>query len=312
MTNSPGSYRGRFAPSPTGPLHQGSLVAAVASYLEARTQQGQWLLRMEDVDELRNVKGAADSILRSLEAYGFEWDESVIYQTQRKDAYEAALQQLKQLSLVYPCNCSRKQLRAAALEGKLQSGPLGYIYPGTCRQQSFKQQSPKQGQPEDYAIRIKAPEREICIEDALQGEYCQHLSDELGDFIIRRRDGLFAYQLAVVVDDAWQNISHVVRGADLLDSTPRQIYMQQCLGYTPLHYAHLPIMCNARGDKLSKQTGAEGIGHSASVPRLVDALRFLGQQPPAELQRATLSDVWQWALANWQLQQARKPDSKPS
>lgn len=306
MTNSPGSYRGRFAPSPTGPLHQGSLIAAVASYLEARTQQGQWLLRIEDVDELRNVKGAADSILRSLEAYGFEWDESVVYQTQRKEAYEAALQQLKQQSLAYPCTCSRKQLRAAALEGKLKSGPLGYIYPGTCRSQSFKP-----GHSQDYAIRIKAAAREICIEDALQGIYCQHLSDDLGDFVIRRRDGLFAYQLAVVVDDAWQNISHVVRGVDLLDSTPRQVYLQQCLDYAPLHYAHLPILRNAHGDKLSKQTGAEGIGHSASVPRLVDALHFLGQQPPAELQRATLRDVWQWALANWQLQRACKTTSNP-
>jgi glutamyl-Q tRNA(Asp) synthetase len=288
-------------------LHQGSLVAAVASYLEARTQQGQWLLRMEDVDELRNVKGAADSILRSLEAYGFEWDESVIYQTQRKDAYEAALQQLKRQALVYPCTCSRKQLRAAALQGKLKSGPLGYIYPGTCRSQVFRP-----GHPHDYAIRIKTPHREICIEDALQGHYCQHLGNELGDFVIRRRDGLFAYQLAVVVDDAWQNISHVVRGADLLDSTPRQVFLQQCLGYAPLHYAHLPIMCNAQGDKLSKQTGAEGIGHSASVPRLVEALRFLGQQPPAELQRATLKDIWQWALANWQLQRACEPDQEQS
>lgn len=307
MTNSPGNYRGRFAPSPTGPLHQGSLVAAVASYLEARTQQGQWLLRMEDVDELRNVKGAADSILRSLEAYGFEWDESVVYQTQRKEAYEVALHQLKQQSLVYPCTCSRKQLRAAALEGKLKSGPLGYIYPGTCRSQSFKP-----GHSHDYAIRIKADEREICIEDALQDNYCQHLGDELGDFVIRRRDGLFAYQLAVVVDDAWQNITHVVRGTDLLDSTPRQVYLQQCLGYAPLHYAHLPIMRNPQGDKLSKQTGAEGIGHAADVPRLVDALRFLGQQPPAELHRATLHDAWQWALANWQLQLARKPDHEQS
>lgn len=307
MTNALSSYRGRFAPSPTGPLHQGSLIAALASYLEARTQQGQWLLRMEDVDELRNVKGAADSILRSLEAYGFEWDEPVVYQTQRKEAYEAALHQLKQQSLVYPCSCSRKQLRAAALEGKLKSGPLGYIYPGTCRSQSFRP-----GHPHDYAIRIKTPQREICIEDALQDSYCQHLSDDLGDFVIRRRDGLFAYQLAVVVDDAWQNISHVVRGADLLDSTPRQVYLQQCLGYAPLHYAHLPIMRNAQGDKLSKQTGAEGIGHSASVPRLVDALRFLDQQPPVELQRATLHDFWQWALDNWQLQLARKPDQEQS
>lgn len=307
MTNTLARYRGRFAPSPTGPLHQGSLVAALASYLEARTQQGQWLLRMEDVDELRNVKGAASSILRSLEAYGFEWDESVVYQTRRKDAYEAALQRLKQQGLVYPCNCSRKQLRAAALEGALESGPLGYIYPGTCRQQSFKP-----GRPKDYAIRIKAPEHEICIEDALQGRYCQHLSQQLGDFVIRRRDGLFAYQLAVVVDDAWQNISHVVRGADLLDSTPRQVYLQQCLGYAPLHYSHLPIMRNTQGDKLSKQTGADGIGHTASVPRLVDALSFLGQRPPAELHRATLNDVWQWALANWQLQLAAKPEPHPA
>lgn len=289
-------YRGRFAPSPTGPLHRGSLVAAIASYLEARSHDGQWLVRMEDVDELRNVKDAADSILRSLEAYGFEWDEPVLYQTQRKQAYEDALHQLQQQQLVYPCTCSRKQLRAMAESGEISSGKLGLIYPGTCLRNDFADFNPA-----DYAIRIKTPDNNFDFIDGLLGSYSQSLAAELGDFIIRRRDGLFAYQLAVVVDDAYQNISHVVRGADLLDSTPRQIYLQQCLGYETPEYTHLPLILHDNGDKLSKQTGAAGIGQKANIPLLVDCLHFLGQHPPLELKHESLETVWQWAKQNWNL-----------
>lgn len=290
------NYRGRFAPSPTGPLHKGSLVAAVASYLEAISHDGQWLIRMEDVDELRNVKGAADNILRSLEAYGFEWDEEVLYQTRRKAAYEDALQALKQQQLVYPCTCSRKSLRAMAETGAIDMGKLGHIYPGTCIRNDFSD-----FKPEDYSIRIKTPDNNTRFVDQLLGHYSQQLQSDLGDFIIRRRDGLFAYQLAVVVDDAYQNITHVVRGVDLLDSTPRQIFLQQCLSYPTVEYAHLPLIIHPNGDKLSKQTGATGIGNKADIPLLVDCLDFLGQQPPEELRQESLETVWQWARQHWQL-----------
>ena len=290
----PITYRGRFAPSPSGPLHKGSLVAAIASYLEAKKHNGQWLLRMEDVDELRNVKGAADSILRSLEAFGFEWDEEVLYQTHRKDAYEDALQTLKNKNLVYPCTCSRKSLKALASKGKIKTGPLGLIYPGTCIENNFAN-----FQPEDYAIRIKVADQNINFNDALLGPNTQNLKTDLGDFIIRRRDGLFAYQLAVVVDDAFQNITHVVRGADLLDSTARQIYLQSCFNFYTPEYMHLPLITHKNGDKLSKQTGANGIGHKADITLIVECLRFLGQQPPQELTRESLSNVWQWAENNW-------------
>lgn len=289
-------YRGRFAPSPTGPLHKGSLVAAIASYLEAKKNNGQWLVRMEDVDELRNVKGAADSILQSLDAFGFEWDEDVLYQTARKEAYAEALQNLKKKQLVYPCTCSRKSLKAKAETGKIKTGKFGLIYPGTCVTNTFSQFKPA-----DYAIRIKTPDQKFNFNDELLGKNSQNLKTDLGDFIIRRRDGLFAYQLAVVVDDEHQKITHVVRGADLLDSTSRQIYLQQCLSYPVLNYAHLPLIIHANGDKLSKQTGAQGIGTKADIPLLVECLGFLGQKPPAELKQESLKSVWQWALANWQV-----------
>ncbi len=272
----------------------------MASYLEALSHNGEWLVRMEDVDELRNVKGAAASILRSLEAYGFEWHGEVLYQTSRKPAYEEALRELEHQQLVYPCTCSRKSLRAQAEAGEIRQGELGHIYPGTCIHNDFADFNPQ-----DYAVRIRTPEQSYAFTDELLGHYAQQLQSDLGDFIIRRRDGLFAYQLAVVVDDAWQGISHVVRGADLLNSTPRQIYLQQCLDYEPVEYAHLPLILHDNGDKLSKQTGAEGIGHQASIPLLVDCLAFLGQEPPSELRTASLEEVWRWAKQNWSLQKVR-------
>lgn len=296
MTNSLANYRGRFAPSPTGALHKGSLVAAIASYLEAKKNNGQWLLRMEDVDESRNIKGAADEILYSLEAYGFEWDEEVIYQTQRKPAYADALQQLKDANLIYPCTCSRKDLKNLAERGQLKTSSMGYIYPGSCVNQSFKTLGSK-----NYSTRIKTTAEIISFQDSLQGNYSQQLDVDSGDFIIRRRDGLFAYQLAVVVDDAFQNITHVVRGADLIDSTPRQIFLQHGLKLTTPHYTHLPIIVNPQGEKLSKQTGAKSIGNTANIPLLVDCLTFLGQNPPIELKQENLKSVWQWAIAHWKL-----------
>jgi len=289
-------YRGRFAPSPTGPLHKGSLVAAIASYLEAKKNNGQWLVRMEDVDELRNVKGAADSILRSLEAFGFEWDENILYQTTRKDAYTEALETLKSQHQVYPCNCSRKSLKEKARLGKIINGEFGLIYPGYCINNHFSNFNT-----DEYAIRIKTPDKNYSFNDELLGHNSQNLKNELGDFIIRRRDGLFAYQLAVVVDDAYQNISHVVRGADLLDSTSRQLFLQKSLKYSQPHYAHFPLIVHNNGDKLSKQTGAKGIGDIADIHLLVECLEFLGQKPPIELAQESLPDFWQWAIDNWQL-----------
>lgn len=279
-------YVGRFAPSPTGPLHFGSLVAAVGSFLEARSQGGSWLVRIEDVDRPREVPGAADAILRTLEAYGLTWDGPLLVQSGRTDAYRAALSDLERLGAVYGCSCSRK----AVAEAIAASGGRPGIYPGTCR-----------GRPCDRAraIRVSVPDRAIAFEDAVQGVIAQNLATETGDFVIRRADRLFAYQLAVVVDDAAQGVTHVVRGSDLLDSTVRQIYLQHLLGYATPQYLHLPVAVNARGEKLSKQTHAPALGQEASVALLVRTLTFLGQLPPSELNEADLPSFWRWAIANW-------------
>jgi len=289
MSSDTTQYRGRFAPSPTGPLHFGSLIAAVASYLEARKQQGEWLVRMEDVDELRNQTGAADNILHTLDNYGFEWDGEVLYQTQRKQAYAEALHQLDSQDLIYRCTCSRKDLR-----DQIPAGEHGLIYPGTCEYLQHPAET-------EHSLRVKTHNDKIEFTDAVMGIYGQQLKTETGDFIIRRRDKLFAYQLAVVVDDAFQNITDIVRGYDLLDSTPRQIHLQQCLNYSTPSYTHLPIAINDQGDKLSKQTGAAGINEKADIESLVNCMNFLGQSMPAELKTASLNTFWQWALENWDL-----------
>ena len=211
-------YRGRFAPSPTGPLHFGSLIAAVASYLEAKTCKGQWLLRMEDLDRPREMPGAADVILRTLQAFGFEWDGPVLYQSRRDEAYAAALEKLRQAGFIYGCACTRREIADSAIDGI--DGP---VYPGTCRGGLPSGKSPR-------AWRMVTEDRNIAFDDAIQGRLSQNLQRDIGDFVLKRADGLYAYQLAVVVDDAEQGITHVVRGADLLDSTSRQIYLQQMLG----------------------------------------------------------------------------------
>lgn len=282
-------YRGRFAPSPTGPLHFGSLVAALASYLEARQQQGEWLLRMEDLDTPRNMPGAADAILRSLEAFGFEWDGAVVYQSERHDLYAAALARLQEGGLVYPCGCTRKEIADSAIHGI-----EGAIYPGTCRSGLPPGKTAR-------AWRIRAENRTIGFDDAIQGHVAQNLARDIGDFVLKRADGFYAYQLAVVVDDADQAITHVVRGADLLDSTPRQIYLQQVLGLPAMHYAHIPVVLNAQGEKLSKQTQAAAVDDRQPATQLWQALDFLQQSPPAAIRNAPLADIWQWADQNWQL-----------
>ncbi len=280
-------YTGRFAPSPTGPLHFGSLLAAMASYLDARSHQGQWLLRIEDLDIFRERPGAAENIIQILSDYGFEWDGDIVYQSTRLPAYQEIMHQLGQQQLSYPCTCTRKQLIA-----EVAPGPFGRIYPGHCRN--------KTGIPDSrHAMRIKVPSQDIGFTDRTQGNYTQNLTETLGDFIILRSDGVFAYQLAVVVDDAWQNISHIVRGADLLDNTPRQLYLQQVLGYEQPEYLHIPMANNIQGQKLSKQTHAAALEAADALENLCAAMRFLGHESPAVETFANPHEFWDWAITHW-------------
>ena len=287
---------GRFAPSPSGPLHFGSLVAAVGSYLEARTQGGRWLLRMEDVDTPRTVPGAAEQIVRQLEAFGFEWDGPVITQSKRFDAYSAAFDQLRAAGLIFPCACSRKEMADSTDSSIARDGSRRY--PGTCRSGLPKGR-------EARAWRFCAAAGERSWHDAVLGDQREDVARDVGDFVLLRADGLFAYQLAVVVDDAAQGVTHVVRGADLLDSTGRQIALLKALEQPLPQYAHLPVATNAQGEKLSKQTLATSLDVKAPALALWQALRFLGQSPPDVLRHEACSTLWRWAQANWSL--ARVP-----
>ncbi|MGQ9660212.1 MAG: tRNA glutamyl-Q(34) synthetase GluQRS [Thermochromatium sp.] len=281
-------YRGRFAPSPTGPLHFGSLLAAVASFADARAHDGVWLLRIEDLDRPREVPGAALAIQRTLHAFGFEWDEPVLLQSTRLDAYDAALARLDALGLVYGCGCSRAEIAARAA-----LGPEGPIYPGTCRD----------GLPPGRrvrSLRLRAPSDRIDVEDRIQGRHGHAVAEAIGDFVLRRADGLYAYQLAVVVDDAWQAVTHVVRGADLLLSTPRQIGLQRALKLPTPSYAHVPLLLDAQGRKLSKSTAAAPVEATDPLPALRLAWHLLGQEPidDAGSPRA----FWQRAAALWRIE----------
>ncbi|MGA9851615.1 MAG: tRNA glutamyl-Q(34) synthetase GluQRS [Gammaproteobacteria bacterium] len=290
-SNTSPPYRGRFAPSPTGPLHFGSLVAALGSFLDARAHGGKWLLRMEDLDPPREQPGAADAILRALDTFELHWDGPVLYQSTRLDAYQSIAEKLLADGLAYACACSRREIADSALLGL--EGP---VYPGTCRNGA---QAGKRA----WAIRLQVPPDEIVsFTDSLQGNVHQHLARDLGDFVIRRADGYFAYQLAVVLDDAFQSITHVVRGADLLLSTPRQLYLQRLLGLRPLIYMHLPVAINGAGEKLSKQTGAAALAEKSPGVTLAEALEFLGQSPPTELRRAVPRELLKWAIGHWQPQ----------
>lgn len=283
-------YRGRFAPSPTGHLHFGSLVAAVGSYLDARSRGGRWQVRMEDVDRPRCQPGAADDILRSLAAFGFEWDGEVLYQSGRDDAYRQALHQLRDSGRAFPCACTRKEL--ADSQWTRQGSDGAQVYPGTCRAGLLPGKSPR-------SWRLRVDDQAIAFDDAVQGHIEQDLAREVGDFVLFRADGYFAYQLAVVVDDAFQEITQVVRGADLLDSTARQIFLQRLLGLPTPCYSHLPVAINAAGEKLSKQTLAAAPDQARPQIALWQCLNFLGQSPPVELQQATLSELWHWSFAQW-------------
>ena len=294
------TYRGRFAPSPTGPLHFGSIVAAVGSFLEARTRGGEWLVRMEDLDPPRVVAGAADDILRVLEACGMQWDGTIVRQSMRGDAYHAALHRLREKGLVYPCACSRRDIADSAA-----AGIEGPVYPGTCRAGLAPGRAAR-------ALRADTRGANVLFDDALQGRIEHDVEKDFGDFVLYRADDVYAYQLAVVVDDAEQGITDVVRGADLLASTPRQIYLQQRLGLPQPRYAHLPVAVNAAGEKLSKQTFAAPVDAAKPQPTLVSALEFLGQQPPRELPRSTVNDLWDWATKNWKLEQVPRAAALPA
>lgn len=274
-------YVGRFAPTPSGYLHFGSLVAAVASYLDARAVGGTWLVRMEDLDPPREMPGAQAAILETLERYGFEWDGPVERQSDRGDVYAAQVEQWLRSGLAYACTCSRKQLE----------GSNG-IYPGTCRNAQHDWHG-------DVALRIRVPELDYRFTDRLQGEFHQHLGREVGDFIIRRRDGLFAYQLAVVLDDAWQGVTDIVRGADLLDNTPRQLYLQELLGIAAPRYLHVPLIIQPDGHKLGKSYRSPPLDAAQAAPLLVRALKALGQMPPADLLQATPHEALAWGIAHW-------------
>jgi glutamyl-Q tRNA(Asp) synthetase len=271
-------YIGRFAPSPTGPLHIGSLVAALASWLDARAARGRWLLRIEDLDAPRADAGAGDLILRSLERLGLSWDGAVVYQSLRAARYEAALQRIQRHT--YWCGCSRREIADSALR---LAADGAQIYPGTCRNGLAAGKLPR-------ALRIRSANEPIGFHDRVQGRQEQNVARDVGDFVLYRADGPLAYQLAVVVDDAEQGVTDVVRGADLLDSTARQIHLQRLLGYPTPRYLHVPVAVNAAGEKLSKQTGAEPLDLGRREELIRQGLQFLGQGATCDLDEA---------VANW-------------
>ena len=292
-SGTPPPYRGRFAPSPTGPLHFGSLLTALGSYLDARSQGGEWLLRIEDVDGPRTVPGAVDHILRTLHGFGFEWDGEVLRQSQRLHRYQAALETLRHGGFAYPCACSRSELAAATTQLSVDGG---LRYPGTCRNGIGTGRTAR-------AWRLRVPDREFTFIDRIRGETRQNLAHEVGDFVLLRADGQYAYQLAVVIDDAEQGVNTVVRGADLLASTARQIHLQRCLGLPTPTYAHLPLALNAAGEKLSKQTRAQAVDPAQGSALLATALDLLGHTCPPELAAAPVREFWRWAVANWRIDQ---------
>lgn len=288
-------YTGRFAPSPTGLLHIGSLLTAVASYADARSNDGKWLVRMEDLDPPREMPGAASHILHTLEAFGFEWDGEVAYQSRRYALYEETLCRLKTAGLVYPCYCSRKDWQAGA-----RRGADGFVYNGRCRHPG-QRPAPQGKQP---AWRIRVPDRVIGFSDGIVGGYAQNLAGDIGDFVLLRADGYWAYQLAVVADDAEQGVTHIVRGQDLLVSTPRQIYLQQCLGVPTPQYAHLPLLTNAQGQKWSKQTLAPALDLNRREQLLRQVFRYLNLPEAPETDRP--AELLDWAVAHWDMDKVPK------
>lgn len=290
------TYIGRFAPSPTGQLHIGSLLTALASYADAKAHGGRWLVRMEDLDPPRETAGAAAHILHTLAAFGFEWDGETVYQSRRHDLYRAALSSLKQRGLAYPCYCSRKDWHAAAT-----LGADGFVYNGACADKPpFRQ--PENGKPPAWRIRV--PNQIFAFTDRIVGDYAQNLARDIGDFVLLRADGFWAYQLAVVADDADQGITHIVRGQDLLVSTPRQLYLQQCLAYPQPQYAHLPLLTNAQGQKWSKQTLAPALDLQQRERLLRQVMSCLGLPDAPEVDKP--QDLLAFAVQHWQMDRVPK------
>jgi glutamyl-Q tRNA(Asp) synthetase len=277
---------GRFAPSPTGDLHFGSLIAAVASYLEAKSRGGNWLVRIDDLDPPREIRGSADRILVALQSFGMRSDRPVVFQSRRTGAYRAALQKLLDKGLAFHCGCTRSEL------------PASGVYPGTCRNGLPRGKSPR-------AVRLTVSDEPVRFVDGIQGEISEGLFDTCGDFVIWRADGLPAYQLAVVVDDAWQGVTEVIRGCDLLGSTARQVHVARCLGLSSPRYAHHPVAATPGRHKLSKRLGSDPIDNSSRSHTLELALKFLGQAPPAGL---PLDELWKWALDHWNIERVPRKE----
>jgi glutamyl-Q tRNA(Asp) synthetase len=292
----PGGVVGRFAPSPTGTLHTGSLVAAVGSWLMAKSAAGRWLLRMDDLDTPRQVSGMADDILRTLEDFGLEWDGEVTWQSRHRDAYRQAFEQLQQQGVIYPCCCSRKEIAQTASAPRPDDDTVPY--PGTCRDGMLPGAQVR-------SWRVRVTDAELCFEDHRRGRICQDLSQGCGDFALRRGDGEFAYQLAVVVDDALTGVNQVVRGDDLLASTPRQIYLQRLLGLPQPQYCHLPLVTGPGGEKLSKRENlvSHGLGgwKGREGIQLWDVLAFLGQMPPQGMRGASCGELLQWSSTHFDM-----------
>jgi len=276
------NYRGRFAPTPSGPLHFGSIVTALGSYLDAKSNKGKWFVRIDDIDQSRKKFNADKIILNQLKQLGLIWDEPVVYQTQQINLYEIALKNLKNLKCVFPCDCPRNKIK-------------NLVYPGTCRNKIAILNS-------NHSIRIRIDNSKISVADRLQGFYTQSIESEIGDFIIKRADGHFAYHLATVIDDNDQNITNIVRGFDLLESTPRQIFLQKKLGYKLPAYLHLPIVIDSTGKKISKADGNTASLLSNPAMILVNALRFLGHYPPDEMENANIKAILDWSIENWNIE----------
>jgi glutamyl-Q tRNA(Asp) synthetase len=279
-------YVGRFAPTPSGDLHLGSLYTAVASYLDARAHRGRWILRIEDLDKPREVAGSAAGILRTLELFGFEWDSEIVRQSARGEAYHAALRSLESRNLTFACSCSRVQLE------------LDARYPGTCRD--------RQADGTQTATRLRIDSGHVMFKDRIQGTYRQDVAAAVGDIILKRRDQIFAYVLAVVVDDGAQGVTHIVRGADLLDNTPRQIYLQRLLGLAQPSYAHVPVLTESDNSKLAKSRRSVIAGANPPLPQLWSVFSLLGLTPPVSLLSAALDDAWRWAITQWDVNKIPK------
>ena len=285
QSETPEPYIGRFAPSPTGLLHLGSLVAAMASYCDAKKNKGQWLVRIEDLDPPREIKGASEGIISSLNKYGFEFDSDVLYQSSRHDTYNETLNRLKNISATYDCSCSRKTLKNLAIENHL------------CRTLKQRPDLP-------YHVKCKVPKQILRFEDKIQGPQSYQLHN-CGDFVLKRSDGLFAYQLAVVADDYFQGVTNIVRGIDLIDSTPWQIFLNHLLNYHQPQYAHIPILTNDQNQKLSKQTFAQEIDNNNPLNTLLRAYKFLNQKPFPKAPQ-TINQFWHHAINHWELNKIAK------